>query len=400
MQDTSLPYSTLIFMNIHEYQAKALLEKTGIPVPPFRCAETPEQALHAATALGGEQWVVKAQVHAGGRGKAGGVKLVHNLEQLEQISTQLLSKPLITQQSAPNGQPVHTLLIQTAEDIRAEFYLGLLIDRHSRRVCLIASKAGGMDIETVAREHPEQITSIDFDPMLGVQGFHIREVLQTLGLDFSQLKDMANIVRKLYELFWRYDLSLIEINPLILTEDNQLKALDTKISLDDNALFRHPDLQTLNDPSQSDEKENRAKEYDLSYIALHGNIACMVNGAGLAMATMDIIQLHGGTPANFLDVGGGATTERVTEAFKIICSDSNVKAILVNIFGGIVRCDVIAEGILSAIQEVGLSLPIVVRLEGTNARQGRELFAQSDLDVITAQTLDDAAEKAVAAAAS
>ena len=384
-------------MNIHEFQAKQLLKDAGVPVPDYHNVTTAAAAVSAAEELGGECWVIKAQVHAGGRGKAGGVKLVSTPEQVEQTAESLLSKPLITTQSAPDGQPVQNLLIQAAADIQFEYYLGLLIDRATRRVCLIASRAGGMDIETVAAEQPELITTIQIDPMLGVQGFHIRRVLDTLDLDIAQIKDLSKIVRKLYALFWQHDLSLIEINPLVLTEQDQLTALDAKISIDDNALFRHPDLHALADPSQTDEKENRAEEHNLSYIALHGNIACMVNGAGLAMATMDIIQLHGGTPANFLDVGGGATTERVTEAFKIICSDPSVKAILVNIFGGIVRCDVIAEGILSAIEEVGLTLPIVVRLEGTNVDEGRELFANSDLSVIAAEDLDDAAIKAVQA---
>jgi succinyl-CoA synthetase beta subunit len=314
------------------------------------------------------------------------------------LTRTMLGTRLITKQSAPDGQPVNCVLIQSLTDIREEMYLGLLVDRASRRVAIIASAAGGMDIEEVAETQPEKILSIAIDPILGLQGFQTRRIAGMLGLDASQQKQLDYIIKSLYQLFIEKDLSLVEINPLIIAADGNLMALDAKVSIDDNALFRQPNLEEWHDPTQEDEKESIAKLNDLNYVTLHGNIACMVNGAGLAMATMDIIKLHGGEPANFLDVGGGATAERVTEAFKLIVSDKNVKAILVNIFGGIVRCDLIAEGIINAVQQVGVDVPVVVRLEGTNVEQGKKLLAESGLTIITADNLADAAVKVVTAA--
>ncbi len=385
-------------MNIHEYQAKQLLENYSIPTPESHPAHSVKEAVSIAQQLGGDTWVVKAQVHAGGRGKAGGVKIVSSPGQLEQTAKNLLGQQLITKQSAPDGQPVNCLLVQKTAAIRSEFYLALLIDRSTRRVTLIASSQGGMDIETVASKEPESITQITIDPILGVQDYQVRRIADCYNLEKQHQKTLAQIVHALYSLFLEKDLSLLEINPFILSKEDTLIALDAKISIDDNALFRHPDLHALYDPTQEDTKENKARKFDLNYIALSGNIACMVNGAGLAMATMDIIKLHGGDPANFLDVGGNATTEKVSEAFKLILSDPGVEAILINIFGGIVRCDLIAEGIIQAVSEIGVAVPIVIRLEGTNAQQGKDLLLKSALDLITADDLDDAAEKAVNAA--
>ncbi len=385
-------------MNLHEYQAKKLFADYGIPVPPGKPAYSVKEALRHAAELKGKGWVVKAQVHAGGRGKAGGVKLAHSMDELENVVHNMLGTRLITKQSAPTGQPVNCVLISGMADIAAEYYLGMLVDRASRRVAIIASPAGGMDIEEVAAKQPEKIFNTLIDPVLGVQTFQCRRIGYALGLNEDQQKQLVSIIKALYRLFLDKDLSLIEINPMMLTKDGQLMALDAKVSIDDNALFRQAHLEEWRDPTQEDEKESIAKRFDLNYVTLDGNIACMVNGAGLAMATMDIIKLHGGEPANFLDVGGGATAERVTEAFKLIVSDPKVRAILVNIFGGIVRCDLIAEGIIKAVQEVGVNVPVVVRLEGTNVEQGKKKLADSGLTITAANDLTDAANKVVAAA--
>jgi succinyl-CoA synthetase beta subunit len=385
-------------MNLHEYQAKKLFAEYGIPVPPGKPAHSVKEALRNAAELKGEGWVVKAQVHAGGRGKAGGVKLAHSMGELEDVVRNMLGKQLVTKQSAPTGQPVNCVLVQSMADIAAEYYLGMVVDRASKRIAIIASSAGGMDIEEVAATQPDKIFNTIIDPILGVQGFQSRRIGYALGLNEDQQKQLHKIIKALYQLFLDKDLSLIEINPLMLNKAGNLEALDAKVSIDDNALFRQSNLEEWHDPSQEDEKESIAKRYDLNYVTLDGNIACMVNGAGLAMATMDIIKLHGGEPANFLDVGGGATAEKVAEAFKLIISDPKVKAILVNIFGGIVRCDLIAEGIIKAVQEVGVNVPVVVRLEGTNVEAGKKILSESKLKIISADDLADAATKAVAAA--
>ena len=385
-------------MNLHEYQAKKLFAEYGIPVPPGKPAHSVKEALRNAAELKGEGWVVKAQVHAGGRGKAGGVKLAHSMGELEDVVRNMLGKQLVTKQSAPTGQPVNCVLVQSMADIAAEYYLGMVVDRASKRIAIIASSAGGMDIEEVAATQPDKIFNTIIDPILGVQGFQSRRIGYALGLNEDQQKQLHKIIKALYQLFLDKDLSLIEINPLMLNKAGNLEALDAKVSIDDNALFRQSNLEEWHDPSQEDEKESIAKRYDLNYVTLDGNIACMVNGAGLAMATMDIIKLHGGEPANFLDVGGGATAEKVAEAFKLIISDPKVKAILVNIFGGIVRCDLIAEGIIKAVQEVGVNVPVVVRLEGTNVEAGKKILSESKLEIISADDLADAATKAVAAA--
>jgi len=384
-------------MNLHEYQAKKLFTEYGVPVPPGKPAHSVREAIRYATELGGDGWVIKAQVHAGGRGKAGGVRLADSIEEVESIARNLLGTRLVTKQSAPSGQPVNSVLVQSKADIQQEYYLGLLVDRASKRLAIIASSAGGMDIEEVAATQPEKIINTIIDPGLGVQSFQSRRIGYVLGLNETQQKELNSIIRALYRLFMDKDLSLIEINPLILTGDGKLEALDAKVSIDDNALFRQMNLEEWRDITQEDEKESIAKRFDLNYVTLDGNIACMVNGAGLAMATMDIIKLHGGEPANFLDVGGGATAEKVAEAFKLIVSDPNVQAILVNIFGGIVRCDLIAEGIIKAVEEVGVNVPVVARLEGTNVEAGKKILADSDLAIIPADDLDDAAVKAVAA---
>lgn len=384
-------------MNLHEYQAKTLFEDYGIPTPSGKSAASIAEAKQCALDIGGDAWIVKAQVHAGGRGKAGGVKIAKGQEELETVVGSLLGSQLITKQSAPHGQPVNRVLIASLSDITSELYLGLVLDRASRRVAIMASTEGGMDIEEVAATQPEKIISVIIDPLLGLQSHQSRRIGFRLGFDSNQRKQLAFILQNLYKLFIEKDLSLVEINPLIINNEDDLVAIDAKVGIDDNALFRHPLLEELRDPTQEDEKENIARQYDLNYITLDGNIACMVNGAGLAMATMDIIQLYGGKPANFLDVGGGATAERVAEAFKLIVSDKNVKAILVNIFGGIVRCDLIAEGIIQAVKEVGVDVPVVVRLEGTNVNEGKAALARSGLDLLTAEDLSDGAQKAVAA---
>ena len=385
-------------MNLHEYQAKKLFAECGLPVPQGKPAYSVKEALRHAADLGGEQWVVKAQVHAGGRGKAGGVKMVKSREELKEAVHKMLGTRLVTKQSAPDGQPVHCVLIQTVADIQDELYLGMLVDRGSHRIVAMASRAGGMDIEEVAASTPEEIHTVQINPVTGLLGYQASQLGFALGLDKAQRGQLTHILRNLYQLFVDKDLSLVEINPLIIDTQGQLQLLDAKISVDDNALYRQSALGEWRDLTQEDEKESAAKQHDLNYVTLDGNIGCMVNGAGLAMATMDIIKLHGGEPANFLDVGGGATANRVTEAFKLITSDPKVRAILVNIFGGIVRCDLIAEGIIQAVSEVGIRLPVVVRLEGTNVREGKELLANSKLEIIPADDLSAAAQTAVSMA--
>ncbi len=383
-------------MNLHEYQAKRLFADYGLPVLPGTPATTIDEAVANARALGGQAWLVKAQVHAGGRGKAGGVRFAKSLDEVQAAAKALLGTQLVTKQSGPGGQPVNCVLIDSAAQIAHELYLGAVVDRGSRRVTFMASRAGGMDIEEVAASTPERIFTAQIDPVLGLQDYQTRRLGFALELDDAQRKQLAVILKGLYRLFIDKDLSLVEINPLAILADGSLAALDGKINIDDNALYRQS-IAEWRDASQEDEKERRAKEFDLNYVTLDGNIACMVNGAGLAMATMDIVKLSGGEPANFLDVGGGTTAARVAEAFKIICSDPNVKAILVNIFGGIVRCDLIATGIITAVREVGVNVPVVVRLEGTNVDEGKRMLAESGLAITSAEDLGDAARKAVGA---
>ena len=385
-------------MNLHEYQAKALFAKFGIPVPKGRVAVTPAEAIAAAEALGGERWIVKAQVHAGGRGKAGGIRLARTVSEVGEHAEALLGTQLVTHQSGPEGLPIDTVYVEAAAAIERELYLSLLVDRSAERVVIMASAAGGMDIEAVAADTPEQILTATLHPAAGLSAYQARALGFGLGLTESQQREFADILGKLIKLFHACDASLVEINPLIVTDAGSVVALDAKINIEDNALFRQEALQAMRDEAQEDRKECEARAHDLSYVSLDGNIACMVNGAGLAMATMDLIKLHGGEPANFLDVGGGATAERVTAAFKIILANDNVKAILVNIFGGIVRCDLIAEGIIAAVGEVGVKVPVVVRLEGTNVERGRQLLADSDLGILAADNLTDAAIKIVALA--
>ncbi len=386
-------------MNLHEYQSKELFAEFGIPVPRGIAVTTAEEAENAARELGGELWVVKAQIHAGGRGKAGGVKLTRSAQEAGQFAAQMLGQRLATYQSGPDGLPVNVVYVEEGSKIARELYLSVLVDRELDQVTFIASAAGGMDIEQVAAETPEQIVTIAIEPLAGVQDTQIAELSAGLGLNESQNAQFGELVTRIYKLFIECDASLVEVNPLIITEDGDVLSLDAKINIEDNSLFRQERLVELRDLSQEDDMEREAAEHDLSYVSLNGDIACMVNGAGLAMATMDLIKLHGGEPANFLDVGGGATSDRVAEAFKLILSNDNVAAILVNIFGGIVRCDLIAEGIISAVKEVGVSIPVIVRLEGTNVIRGRQLLASSGLDIIAADDLTDAAEKAVAATA-
>jgi succinyl-CoA synthetase beta subunit len=386
-------------MNLHEYQAKGLFAAFGIPVPRGLPAETPAAAVKAAEELGGDLWVVKAQVHAGGRGKAGGVKLARTLDEVRQYADGMLGVQLVTHQSGPEGLPVNMVYVEEGSDIDRELYLSMLVDRELSRVAFIASAAGGMDIEQVAADTPEKIFSVAIAPDAGLQDYQARQLAYGLELDKQQMRQFGDLIKKLYRLYIDSDASLVEVNPLITNKAGDVIALDAKINIDSNALFRQPELCELRDESQEDEKEREAAEHDLNYVSLDGNIACMVNGAGLAMATMDLIKLHGGEPANFLDVGGGATSERVAEAFKLILSNKNVAAILVNIFGGIVRCDLIAEGIISAVKEMGVSVPVIVRLEGNNGDKGRQLLADTGLDIISAEDLTDAAKKAVAAVA-
>ncbi|MBA2709095.1 MAG: ADP-forming succinate--CoA ligase subunit beta [Tatlockia sp.] len=386
-------------MNLHEYQAKQLFASYGLPVPNSQVAQSVEDAIQVASQLSTSKWVVKAQVHAGGRGKAGGVKLVSSKDELAAAAKALLGTRLVTYQTDAKGQPVNTLLIEEICDIDRELYLGAVVDRSSRRVVIMASTEGGVEIEKVAHETPEKIFQVIVDPLVGVMPFQCREVGFKLGLTEDQIKQFTRLMMSLGKMFVECDLSLLEINPLVVTKSGQLLCLDGKVTIDGNSLYRHPKLKALRDTSQEDERENRATDWELNYIPLDGSIGCMVNGAGLAMATMDVIKLHGGEPANFLDVGGGATKERVSEAFKIILSDENVKGILVNIFGGIVRCDLIAEGIIAAVKEVDVKVPVVVRLEGNNAKLGADILTNSDLNVIAADSLTDAAKKIVAAVA-
>ena len=394
-------------MNIHEYQAKELLAKFGVPVPAGHAAMSVEEAVAAAQQLPGPLWVVKAQIHAGGRGKGkfkelgpdakGGVRLARSVDEVRSNAEEMLGKTLVTVQTGPAGKQVQRLYITDGVDIDKEFYLALLVDRSTGRIAVVASTEGGMDIEAVAHDTPEKIETITIDPATGLMPHHGRAVAAALGLSGDLAKQAANVLAKLYDAFVGTDASQIEINPLAITDDGKLMVLDAKVGFDNNAEFRHPDLEQLRDITEEDPMEVEASKYDLAYIKLDGDIGCMVNGAGLAMATMDIIKLYGESPANFLDVGGSATKERVTAAFKIITSDPNVKGILVNIFGGIMRCDVIAEGVVAAVKEVGLKVPLVVRLEGTNVELGKKVLKQSGLKIISADNLADAAEKIVEA---
>ncbi len=394
-------------MNIHEYQAKALLKKYGAPVSRGIAVFTPDEAEKAATELGGPLWVVKSQIHAGGRGKGkfkeeaagekGGVRLAKSVEEVKAFAGQMLGSTLVTIQTGAAGKQVNRLYIEDGSDIAKEFYLSLLVDRETSRVAFVVSTEGGMDIEEVAHSTPEKIVTFSVDPATGIQGFHGRKVAKALGLTGDLAKQAGKLTEVLYSAFTGTDMAMLEINPLIVTKDNQLRVLDAKVSFDSNSLFRHPDLMELRDETEEDAKEIEASKYDLAYIALDGTIGCMVNGAGLAMATLDIIKLYGESPANFLDVGGGASEEKVTAAFKIITADPQVKGILVNIFGGIMKCDVIARGVLAAVKAVGLQVPLVVRLEGTNVEEGKKIIRESGLNVIPADDLDDAAQKIVAA---
>jgi len=382
-------------MNLHEFQAKQLFATYGIPVPRGGAAKSVEQARAIVSHLGDQQWVVKAQIHAGGRGKAGGVKIVEGVPELERTVTAMLGSRLETHQTPPSGLPVSYVLIEPVLAVAREYYLSAVIDRARARVVFMASAMGGMDIEQVAATQPDKILTLAVDPVVGLQPYEWRQVGFTLGLDMQQFRALSTVMDGLYRLFMEQDASLVEINPLVVTTDGSLVAADAKINLDDNALFRHSELMSLKDPTQENEKELIAQQHGLNYIPLEGSIACMVNGAGLAMATMDIIKLHGGEPANFLDVGGGTTAERVAEAFKLILADGKVKAVLVNIFGGIVRCDLIAEGIIKAVEEVHVAVPVVVRLEGTNVEQGKTMLRNSGLAITTAEGLTDAAQKVV-----
>ena len=385
-------------MNLHEFQSKKLFAGYGIPVPFGYAVETAKEAREAAQDMGGKLWVVKAQAHTGGRGKAGGVVLVNSPAKVEKEARRMLANRIVTKQTGSDGLPVSYVLVEQPTAIAEELYLSALVDRGSRRVLVMASRAGGMNIEEVAAETPDRIITTLVDPAAGVQPYQARRLGFALGFNADQVKQFQKILFGLIRLFHSEDASLVEINPLVVTPDGNLLALDAKINLDSNALYRHKDLQAMRDISQEDPREAEAARHDLNYITLDGNIGCMVNGAGLAMATMDLVQLHGGSPANFLDVGGGTTAARVAEAFKIILSDAKVRAVLVNIFGGIVRCDLIAEGIIAAVREVGIDVPVVIRLEGTNAQQGLQLLDDSGLALETASDLTEAAEKVVAAA--
>jgi len=384
-------------MNIHEYQAKSLLAKYGVAVPRGGVAYTTDEAVAAAKELGGPVWVVKAQIHAGGRGLGGGVKVVKSMEDVEKMAGEILGMTLITHQTGPEGKEVKRVYVEDGCDIARELYLGMLVDRASSQVTVMASTEGGMEIEEVAAKTPEKILMQSIDPTTGMQPYHARKLAFGLGLQGKQVNSAVKLIMALYKAFHETDASLVEINPLVVTGSDEVIALDAKMNFDDNALYRHKDIEELRDEDEEDPAELEAAKHDLNYIKLDGSIGCMVNGAGLAMSTMDIIKLHGGDPANFLDVGGGATKERVTEAFKIILSDANVEGILVNIFGGIMRCDVIAEGVVAAAREVSLHVPLVVRLAGTNVELGKQIMADSGLPIISADDLDDAAEKVVKA---
>jgi succinyl-CoA synthetase beta subunit len=385
-------------MKIHEYQAKNLFRKHGIPVLEGVACFSVEEAVEASIRLGGDIWAVKAQIHAGGRGKGGGVKIAKSPNDVKDYAEEILGMKLITHQTDRNGQVVRRLFIEQGASIQKEFYVGMLVDRSSQRVCLMASSEGGMNIEDVANKTPEKINKVLIDPIEGLTNEDIKKVSQIIDFPGCDLSEITTILQNLYKLFHSTDASLVEINPLILTTDNHFLALDAKMSFDDNSLFRHSEIEVLRDLDEEDPLVTKASKYDLSYVPLDGNIGCLVNGAGLAMATMDIIKLYGGNPANFLDVGGGATTEKVTEAFKIMLSNANLRAILVNIFGGIMRCDVIASGVVKAAREVKLTLPLVVRLEGTNADLGKRILAESGLEIISANSMDDAARNVVTAA--
>lgn len=385
-------------MNLHEYQGKQLFAQYGLPVSTGYAVDTPEEAVAAAEKIGGDMWVVKAQVHAGGRGKAGGVKLVKTTAEVGEFAQKWLGQRLVTYQTDENGQPVSKILVESCTDIAEELYLGAVVDRSSRRIVFMASTEGGVEIEKVAEETPEKILRAIIDPLVGPQPYQGRDLAFKLGLEGDQIKQFVKIFMGLAKMFQEKDLALIEINPLVITEQGNLHCLDAKLGVDSNAIYRQKSLAEMHDPSQEDEREANAAKWELNYVALDGDIGCMVNGAGLAMGTMDIVKLHGGAPANFLDVGGGATKERVSEAFKIILSDENVKAVLINIFGGIVRCDLIAEGVIGAVEEIGVQVPVVVRLEGNNAELGQKVLADSGLNIIAATSLTDAAEQVVAAA--
>ncbi|ART81550.1 succinate--CoA ligase subunit beta [Oceanisphaera profunda] len=385
-------------MNLHEYQAKKLFADYGLPVSEGYACDTPQEAVDAADKLGGSMWVVKCQVHAGGRGKAGGVKLAKTKEEIKEFAQHWLGQHLVTYQTDAKGQPVSKILVEACSSIAKELYLGAVVDRSTRRVVFMASTEGGVEIETVAKETPELIHKAAIDPLVGPQAYQGRELAFKLGLEGKQVKQFTQIFLGLGQMFNDLDFALLEVNPLVITGEGDLLCLDGKINIDSNAMYRQPKLQEMHDPSQDDAREAHAAKFELNYVALDGNIGCMVNGAGLAMGTMDIVNLYGGSPANFLDVGGGATKERVTEAFKIILSDPNVKAVLVNIFGGIVRCDMIADGIIGAVKEVGVEVPVVVRLEGNNAAAGTAKLAESGLNIIAATSLSDAAERVVHAA--
>ncbi len=384
-------------MNIHEYQAKAVLREFGVPTPKGIPAFSVGEAVQAAEQLGGPVWVVKAQIHAGGRGKAGGVKVVKSIDDVKKEATRILGSTLVTHQTGPKGKVVNRLYIEDGSAIDKEFYLSMLVDRANSRVAIVVSTEGGMDIEKVAHDMPDKIVTISVDPVANICPHHVRRIAKALGLDADLQKQLSPLLTGLYRAFTEKDMTLLEVNPLVVTKDRKLICLDAKIGFDDNALFRHPDVMALRDVTEEDGKEIEASKYDLNYVALDGSIGCMVNGAGLAMATMDIIKLYGLEPANFLDVGGSASKAKVAAAFKIIISDPRVKGILVNIFGGIMKCDVIAEGVVAAVKEVGLKVPLVVRLEGTNVELGKKIIAESKLNVTSAIDLDDAAQKIVAA---
>ena len=385
-------------MNLHEYQGKQLFAEYGLPVSPGIACATPEEAVEAAKKIGGDMWVVKAQVHAGGRGKAGGVKLLSDIAEIKAFSEKWLGKNLVTYQTDEKGQPVSRILVETCTDIAEELYLGAVVDRASRKIVFMASTEGGVEIEKVAEETPEKILKAEIDPLTGAQPYQARDLAFQLGLEGKNVKQFTKIFLGLAKLFVDKDLALLEVNPLVITKEGDLHCLDAKLAIDSNAMYRQPKLKEMHDPSQEDEREAHAAEWELNYVALEGNIGCMVNGAGLAMGTMDIVKLHGGKPANFLDVGGGATKERVIEAFKIILSDDAVSAVFINIFGGIVRCDLIAEGVIGAVEEVGVKVPVVVRLEGNNAELGAKVLADSGLNIIAATSLTDAAQQVVKAA--
>jgi succinyl-CoA synthetase beta subunit len=387
-------------MKIHEYQAKSILREFGVSTPCGAACFSVDEAVEAAKKLGGSTWVVKAQIHAGGRGKGGGVKLAKSLDEVAHFARQILGMTLVTNQTGPRGQVVRRLLVEQGVDIREELYVGLVVDRSRRRVCLMASSEGGMDIEEVAARAPEKIHKVFIDPLAGLTAQDAEDIARKIGITESDVAEARNLLQGLYRAYDNTDASLVEINPLIINAESQIVALDAKINFDDNALFRHPDIAGLRDLDEEDPAEIEASMHDLSYISLDGNIGCLVNGAGLAMATMDIIKLYGGNPANFLDVGGGATAGKVAEAFKLMLRNPNLQAILINIFGGIMKCDVIAEGVVAAAREVKLNVPLVVRLEGTNVELGKKILAESGLPIISAANMADAAEKAVAAAAS